>query len=477
MTPSELTELIEQLRLIGSDTQRIEVKSAVGKSTVATLSAFSNGSGGTLIVGLSEPDGFTPVANFSASQAQDQLESRCLQLTPPVRPDISILDYEGTSLLVADIKEMSALEKPCYASERGVLKGSYIRTGDGDSRLSEYEVNRLLEEHTQPKWDEQEVDEASLVDLDDEALDAFLAIQKERRPKTFAQGTETALHRLRILKSDHPTLAALLALGEYPQEFYPRLTVTFAQFPGTSKGDITTGVRLLDSATLTGTIPELVSAGIDIVKKNMRTAGYIGDKARTNLPDYPLVAVREALVNALMHRDYSPHSLGSQVQINMFVDRLEITSPGGLYGGVTLRNLGQAGVSSTRNQRLTTLLEDTPLPEGGMAAENRGTGIPTINQALANALMPEPEIINRIDSFTIIFHRRRVASEERYGTARDQVLRLLEEKPSASTSELVDATKLSRTAVQKALNELIAEKVVEKTEPGRSPKQRYRLRK
>ena len=477
MTPAELDELIAQLRVIGSDKQSVEVKSAVGSDVMPTLSAFANGTGGTLIVGLSEADGFSPVKKFSASQAQDQLETRCQGLEPPVRPEIDILEFEGQPVLIAEVAELPARDKPCYVSARGLYKGSYIRTGDGDTRLSQYEVNRLVEEHTQPTWDEDIITDATLEDIEGATLDEFLAVQRDRRPKTFANGQDIALKRLRVLKEGHPTLASLLVMGDYPQEFFPRLTVTFALFPGTSKGDVTTGIRLLDSATLHGTIPELVSEGIDIVKKNMRTAGFIGNKSRTSLPDYPLVAVREALVNALMHRDYSPTARGSQVQINMFVDRLEITNPGGLYGGITLRNLGEAGVSSSRNQRLATFLEDIPLPDGGVAAENRGTGIATIHQALADALMPKPEIINRLDSFTIVFHRRRVATQERYGTARDHVEHLLHGSPSLSTTELVEATKLSRTAVQKALNELIRENIAEKTEPGRSPKQRYRLRK
>lgn len=481
MEAERLKSIVEAIRLVGTDNQSVEVKANVGKSMLETLSAFSNANGGVIIVGLSEADGFAPVAGFDAAKAQDALETRCAQLTPPVRPLITMLPFEDSIILVAEVQEMSSVDKPCYVTDKGKYNGSFIRGGDGDVRLSQYEVERLIEERIQPKWDEQPVSEAGLGDINPAALKAYLDIQRERRPRTFSEGNEVALKRLRIAVDGHPTLASLLVLGEYPQEFFPRLTVTFASFPGTSKGSVTEGIRLLDSQTLSGTIPELVDAGITAVKKNMRTAAYIGDTFRSDLPDYPPVAVREALVNALMHRDYSPHAQGSQVQINMFVDRLEITSPGGLYGGVTVGNLGKPGVSSTRNQRISSFLEDVKFggagAGGGVVAENRGTGIAVIQNSLADALMPPPEYINRLDSFTIIFHRRRVAEKKRYASAYERVLDALQDRTSAATSELVSGTQLSRSAVQKALNELIADGEVERTEPLRSPKQRYRIRK
>ena len=184
--------------------------------------------------------------------------SYCGELTPVVHPHIEIMPFEGSLLLVAKIEELFADQKPCYITAQGRYGGSYRRTGEGDKKLIDYEVDRLIEEKTQPRWDDSIITEASLADLDPATLANFLESEKTKRPRTFAHGEEIAMQRLRVLREGHPTLASLLVLGEYPQEFFPRLTVTFALFPGTSKGDITTGIRLLDSVTLNGPIPELV---------------------------------------------------------------------------------------------------------------------------------------------------------------------------------------------------------------------------
>ena len=476
MDEKELRELVERLRLVGADQQRVEVKSGVGKAVLETLSAFSNGAGGTILVGLEERGGFLPVPGFDATAQRDALVSRCRQMTPTVRPDIVLVPFEGNVVVVATVPEMLPRDKPCHVTARGRYQGSYLRTGDGDVRLQHYEVDRLVEEHVQPAWDEESVPGARPEDLDADALASYLEGQRQSRPRTFAQGDDVALRRLRVVRDGHPTLAGLLAMGEYPQEFFPRLTVTFAVFPGTTKGEVGTGVRLLDSATMTGPIPELVEAGLALVKKNMRQGALIDDVYRRELPDYPLVAVREALVNALMHRDYSPMARGTQVQLNMYVDRLEVINPGGLYGAVTLRTLGTAGISSTRNQRLASLLENVRLPDGGLVAENRGTGFAVMAAELEKALMPPIEIRDDLVSFTVTFRRRRLACGERRNTARAGIEKILGERASATTTELVAATGFSRSAVQQALNQMIGEGTIEAMEPSRSPRQRYRTK-
>lgn len=474
MLGHELAEMINQLRTVGAESSSIEAKTGVGRAVLETLSAFSNHGGGILIVGVSENDGFTVVQDFNPKAARDALTSFCDQLSPPARPEISIVPFESGQVLVAEIPEMEPQDKPCYVTERGLYKGSYIRTGDSERRLTPYEVDRIVENKGQPSWDREPVPDASLEDLDVATLSHYTEKQQAAREKTFADGMPTALRRLQVLRDDNPTLASLLTMGDYPQQFYPRLAVTFALYPGTGKGDVTEGFRLLDSARITGPIPEMVEEGVRLVEKNMRTAGLIEGVFRKDAPDYPPVAIREALVNALMHRDYSPTALGTPVQIDMYVDRLQISNPGGLFGGVTAENLGQPGVSTSRNQLLSTFLEDLSFSSGGTVAENRGTGIAVMRSATASALMPPPQFSNTLTHFTVTFHKRKVASTETHETAYEKVSRLLQERTSWSTTELKEATGLSRTAVQKSLNQLLTEGVAEVTEPLRSPRQRYR---
>lgn len=120
----------------------------------------------------------------------------------------------------------------------------------------------------------------------------------------------------------------------------------------------------------------------------MSQAGVIGDDClHREIPEYPIAAVREAIVNALQHRDYSPAGRGTHVQVNLYFDRLEVLSPGGLYGAATAESLGKEGVQSTRNEILSRLLSYTPF-KGGCVVQNKGNGFFAIRASLADLQMP-----------------------------------------------------------------------------------------
>jgi ATP-dependent DNA helicase RecG len=401
LSDDELSALVARLRLLGTDTATVEVKSAAGglpSTTAETISAFGNAAGGVLILGLSERDGFRPSDGFTASSIRDALARVCSHdLEPPVRSDVEILPFEDASVVVLDVPPTDPLTRPLHLKRRGPYGGSYIRGGDGDRLLTSYEVTQLLANRGQPTDDKALVPGATLDDLDPSRVSAFLTRLRSKPTRAFAGGDDTlALVRAGVLGADadgalRPTLAGLLCLGAYPQQFFPQLFVSFVALPGREMGDVLDdGTRFLDNVTCDGTIPEILEAVIAAARRNMRTASLIRGAGREDRYDYPTEVIRELVVNAMLHRDYSPLAQGTQVQVELYPDRLLVKSPGGLYGAVVPSQLGVEDISSTRNTVLAKLLAEIPDATGLPVSENRGSGLPTVLKRLREAGMSPP---------------------------------------------------------------------------------------
>lgn len=116
-----------------------------------------------------------------------------------------------------------------------------------------------------------------------------------------------------------PTLAGLMALGRFPQRYFPRACLSFTVIPGTSKADVSAeGLRFLDSREIVGPIPVMISELMVALRRNVRVSSKVEGAFRIDRLEYPETAVREAVANALMHRDYSPDGCASQVQVTMY---------------------------------------------------------------------------------------------------------------------------------------------------------------
>ena len=415
-----LPSFVSQARMAGTDTQNVEVKEAahkLPKSMAETVSAFANGSGGTIVLGISERNGFNPVENFPTKRMADALAQCCSDsLEPPVRAEIGFVPFEGETVVVATIPETEPYLKPCYVKARTPYGGSFIRTGDGDRQLTRYEVDRILEGRRQPTYDEEIVDEATFDDLNAPLVAQLL--ERERAASPFVFGTlddEDALLSLKVLRRDEtgatrPTIAGIMALGNHPQHFFPRCNITFTVIPGITKADVAAdGARFLDSRTIIGPISVMVSETMRAVRANLRTTSRVRGAGRTDTPELPEEAVREAIANALMHRDYSPEGRGSQVQVNLYDDRLEVSNPGGLFGAVTVDRLGELDISASRNQLLSRLLESTGFPAGypekGYVVENKGTGYFHMQRSMREAGKLDPVPRDNLSSFYLALYR------------------------------------------------------------------------
>jgi ATP-dependent DNA helicase RecG len=497
----DLNRLVAELRSVRADTHSVEVKSAVGKlpkSLTETLSAFSNSAGGTVILGLDEGTDFRPSPGFDAVRARDALARACADdIHPPVRTVIEILPFEGAQVVVTEVPEISPLSKPAYVRGRGEYQGSFIRGGDGDRKLSDYEVALLHANRGQPCDDRDPVAEASAADLDDDAVEALLRRMRGRQPRAFRPvPDEVALRRLGVIVPADPesgklvpSLAGLLTLGSYPQQFFPQLNVTFVVFPSDQAGIVADGgPRFIDNRSLNGPLPWVVSDVVDAITRNMRLAGTVRGVGRQDVYEYPVEALREAIVNSIMHRDYSPPSRGAQVQVEMYPSRLVVRNPGGLFGPVAEGELGTEGVTSSRNPVLSALLQEVQLPDSDrVICENRGTGIPTMLEQLRRSGTASVKFSNAISHFTVTFTRDAPSSDE-FGAGRGpsraggdlagrpaEILALFTGQQDLTASDIAQATGLSKAMTNRHLARLVTEGRLIATAPPASRNRAYRL--
>jgi ATP-dependent DNA helicase RecG len=486
---ARVREVLGRLRQFGGEPADVEVKAAVGglpKSVVETVSAFSNTNGGLIVLGVDENTGFTPVRLPDPAKLRNDLVSAATdQLEPPIRPSDELVEVDGAVLVVAKIDPLPFDQRPCYVKSRGIATGSFVRTGDGDRRMTQAEIGLAIANRGQPRYDVEPVPEAGLEDLDGAALVRTLARVRETSRSLRDVDDETVLQRIRVLVPHEngkivPSVAGVLTFGVFPQQFFPQLTVSLVVIPGVEshEGD---APRFEDNPVIRGAIPDLVAETVSVLRRHMSVRSYVNGAGRREQPDYPLEAVREVIVNAVLHRDYSHVTRGTQIQVELHPDRLVVRSPGSLYGPVRVEDLGTEGVSSSRNGYLANLLADTYLPRSDrLVAENRASGIPAMIRELRRSGLGRPIFRNLPSRFEVEFRRSPefrspvIKWANPPASIRDVVATELRRKGRATAAHLVTVAGRSRATVLMALRALIADGVVEAEGAPQSPQRAYR---
>lgn len=460
------------------ESQFLELKSAgkgCPKRLYDTLSSFSNqDDGGIIIFGVDEEHGYQESGVYDAQDLQKKINEQCLQMEPVVRPLLTILEKDGKCFVAAEIPGMDLADRPCYYRGQGRIKGAFVRVGDSDEPMTAYEIYSYEAFRKKYQDDLREIPRASFASLNQETLKTYLEKIREGKPKLSRLPDEEICELMSITRNGEVTLSAVLLFSPYPQAYFPQLCITAVVVPGKELGETgILGERFLDNRRIEGTLPEMLDGAIQFVRKNMKIKTIIDPDTgkRTDHTDYPVEAVREAVLNALVHRDYSIHTEGMPIQVVMYEDRLEIRNPGGIYGRLRVDQLGKVQ-PDTRNPVLASALEILGV------TENRYSGIPTMRRALAGAGLPEPVFQDTRGSFLVEFYKMREDGQE-------QPDRLTEEEKSLlifcrtprTRREICDYLGLSSTtyAIQRHVTPLVEKGFICLSIPEKpsSPRQLY----
>ena len=387
MLQDELSALIRRVQAQRCEEQTLELKAAHGgcPRLYETLSSFSNqNDGGIILLGIDEADGYKLCGVYDPQDIQHKISEQCKQMSPEVRPVLTSCCCDGKSLLAVEIPPAEMVQRPVFYKGAGRLKGSYIRVGDADEPMSEYEIYSYEAYRKQLRDDIRPVAGVDKSVLDKAQLAHYLNELRLNRPNTQNLSDAELSELMGITKNGVPTLTGILCFSKFPQAAFPQLCITAVLVPGFAVGDTgSDGERFLANKKIEGTITQMLEAAVSFVAMNMKVKLSVIDGKRVDTAEYPLTAVREAVLNALVHRDYSPYTEGMPIRLEMYNDRLEIVNAGGLYGAVSIDELGRIH-ADTRNKTLISVLETLH------AVENKYSGIPTIRRQCEAQGLPQP---------------------------------------------------------------------------------------
>lgn len=445
-------DLIETLRRPEGKTLEFKQDLSSPTGLKRTVVAFANTAGGTILIGVEDRTGYVrgvvdPLA----------LEERVASLisdsiSPRVLPDIELLSYRDTQVLAVQIYPSPS--RPHFLASEGLDSGTYVRVGSTNRRADPELIAEMQRFSRGEGYDEQPMPNLDSEDIDFRvASETFAEVRKLKRRD---------LESLRVLTNHQghsvPTIGGMLLFGQERLAHFPDAWIQAGRFEGTDKATI------LDRAELKMALVPAVDQAVAFVEKHAMRGAYIGRVRREDRWNLPPAAVREAIVNAVAHADYSQR--GAPTRLSIFEDRLEIENPGLLPFGLTVHDLPH-GVSKLRNRVIGRVFQELGL------VEQWGSGAQRMIAACKDSGLASPvweEIGTRLRVTIYAEHVGKVTAD----STDKSIIKLLEKGDGLGTSEIAESIGLSPRATRTRLAKLVARGLVREIGTGpKDPKRRY----
>ena len=358
------------------------------------LAAYANTSGGVVLFGVTDSGNVQDMTREQLTKLEKLIANICYdKITPEI-------DFTTSRQQIDDKKILAVIVHSGYAAHQSP-GGIYRRFGSTKRKLKSDQILRLAQQRAQSRFlwfDKQIVSDASFGILDETLWEPLLSAKG-------LANVQLSLRKAGLLSLDEanqfrPTVAGILLCSQHPEQWLPNAAITATFYEGANRAS-----GQIDSKNITGPLNRQVADAVAFVVRNMRV-GARKDPARINLPQYSTKAIFEAIVNAVIHRDYSIKS--RRIRVSMFSDRLEIQSPGSLPNGLTVENMSVS--QATRNEALTSVFGTIPVEEiqgsegRRFLVERRGDGVPIIEDETRQLCgkLPEFRVIDESEVLLVI---------------------------------------------------------------------------
>jgi ATP-dependent DNA helicase RecG len=351
----------------------------------AEICAFANTEGGMIILGVKDN------GEINGLKETKQLEEKIMNIgrqniLPEISPNFFISEIQNKK--IAAIEIFKSPFRP-HQTNKGVF---YIRVGTTKRKASRDELGRIYQDAGIISYDQCSVKESSLIDIDQNKVNQYFHQVYNKDIYNESIDIEQLFCNLKILKQEDltVTVGGILLFGKDPQKFFPQAIIKLAVFEG---NDITS--KMIDKKEIKQTLPLQIDEIEKLIQLYMKKPSKIEGFKRIYKTEYPIEAIREVVVNAIAHRNYSIY--GSSIRIFMFKNRIEVYSPGRLPNTITLNNILYA--QQTRNHFIVRILSNLNY------METLGMGIQKIIRLMKENNNTEPKFEILDEEFKVTLMR------------------------------------------------------------------------
>lgn len=460
----QMVDILQLLKSVEGKTLEFKRDLSSHRRVLQTITAFANTAGGTLVIGIEDKTkkiiGVNDVLKEEEKLAN--LVSDCV--VPQILPEIEITSWRNLYLLAIQIFPSSA--KPHYLKQEGIEKGTYIRVGSTNRLADEImrtELRRIKIEDT--------FDKQPMPTLDIDQIDFKLVSERFSSIRKLSIADLESLDLLTTYqKKKVPTNAGVILFGKNHLKYFPDAWIQVGRFIGVTK------TKIFDTQEIKLDMIAAIDESIRFVKKhamhgvNIPGAGAGDGAGHDNLSKHgetwslPITAIREAMINAVVHADYAQQ--GAPIRLSIFDDRVEIENPGLLLFGLTIEEI-KLGISKLRNRAIGQVFYSIGL------IERWGSGIRRIMDSCKDSGFGEPLFEEIGTHFRVTLFTRKIDSPQ-LSELDNAIIKILENKEGVSTKEIVEKIGKSSRLIRNRLNQLLEKKCI--VVVGRSatdPKRKY----